>query len=49
MLQKEENEDFEMSICETLEKGSYRFAQEKISLHPGSSKQRSSKIKREEY
>ena len=28
-------EDFEMSIGETLEKGSYQFAQEKISLHPG--------------
>ena len=27
-------EDFEMSIGETLEKGSYQFAQEKISLHP---------------
>lgn len=27
-------EDFEMSISETLEKGSYQFAQEKISLHP---------------
>jgi quinol monooxygenase YgiN len=32
-------EDFEMSIDETLEKGSYQFAQEKISLHPGRSKQ----------
>ena len=29
-------EDFEMSIGETLEKGTYQFAQEKISLHPGS-------------
>jgi quinol monooxygenase YgiN len=28
-------EDFEMSIGETLEKGSYRFAQEKILPHPG--------------
>ena len=28
-------EDFEMSIGETLEKGTYQFAQEKISLHPG--------------
>ena len=27
-------EDFEMSIDETLEKGSYQFAQKKISLHP---------------
>ena len=27
-------EDFEMSIGETLEKGSYQFAKEKISLHP---------------
>jgi quinol monooxygenase YgiN len=27
-------EDFEMSIEETLEKGTYQFAQEKISLHP---------------
>ena len=27
-------EDFEMSIGETLEKGSYQFAQEKISRHP---------------
>ena len=27
-------EDFEMSIGETLEKGSYQFAQKKISLHP---------------
>jgi hypothetical protein len=24
-----------MSIDETLEKGTYQFAQEKISLHPG--------------
>jgi quinol monooxygenase YgiN len=32
-------EDFEMSIGETLEKGSYHFAQAKISLHPGSSNQ----------
>ena len=31
-------EDFEMSIGETLEKGSYQFAQEKISLHPGKGK-----------
>jgi quinol monooxygenase YgiN len=28
-------EDFEMSIDETLEKGTYQFAQEKIFLHPG--------------
>ena len=28
-------EDFEMSIGETLEKGSYPFAQEKIAVHPG--------------
>ena len=27
-------DDFEMSIDEILEKGSYRFAQEKISRHP---------------
>jgi quinol monooxygenase YgiN len=27
-------ENLEMSISETLEKGSYQFAQEKISLHP---------------
>jgi hypothetical protein len=27
--------DFEMSIDETLEKGTYQFAQEKIFLHPG--------------
>ncbi len=27
-------EDFEMSICETLEKGSHQFAKEKIALHP---------------
>ena len=27
-------EDFEMSIGETLEKGSYQLAKEKISLHP---------------
>jgi len=27
-------EEFEMSIGETLEKGSYQFAKEKISLHP---------------
>ena len=27
-------EDFEMSIGETLEKGSYQFAKEKISLQP---------------
>jgi quinol monooxygenase YgiN len=33
-------EDFEMSIGETLEKGSYQFAQEKISLHPGKGKRR---------
>ena len=39
-------EDFEMSIGETLEKGNYQFAQEKISLHPGSSKQKPSKLKR---
>ena len=31
-------EDFEMSIGETLEKGSYQFAQEKISLHRGKAK-----------
>jgi len=31
-------EDFEMSIGETLEKGSYQFAQEKISLHSGKDK-----------
>ena len=31
-------EDFEMSIGETLEKGSYQFAQEKISLHLGKGK-----------
>ena len=31
-------EDFEMSIGETLEKGSYQFAQEKISLHRGQAK-----------
>ena len=31
-------EDFEMSIGETLEKGSYQFAQEKISLHSGQAK-----------
>jgi len=31
-------EDFEMSIGETLEKGSYQFAQEKISLDPGKDK-----------
>jgi quinol monooxygenase YgiN len=31
-------EDFEMSIGETLEKGSYQFAQEKISLHSGKGK-----------
>jgi uncharacterized Zn finger protein len=31
-------EDFEMSIGETLEKGSYQFVQEKISLHPGKGK-----------
>jgi quinol monooxygenase YgiN len=31
-------EDFEMSIGETLEKGSYPFAQEKISLHSGKGK-----------
>ena len=30
--------DFEMSIGETLEKGSYQFVQEKISLHPGKGK-----------
>ena len=29
-------DDFEMSIGETLEKGNYQFAQEKISLHPKS-------------
>ena len=27
-------EDFEMSTAESLETGSYQFAQEKISLHP---------------
>ena len=27
-------ENFEMSICKTLEKGSYQFAKEKIALHP---------------
>ena len=32
-------EGFEMSIGETLEKGGYQFAQEKIYLHPGRSKQ----------
>ena len=32
-------EDFEMSIGETLEKGSYQFAQEKTSFHLGSSNQ----------
>jgi quinol monooxygenase YgiN len=32
-------EDFEMSIGETLEKGNYQFAKEKISLHPGRIKQ----------
>ncbi len=26
-------QDFEMCICETLEKGGYQFAKEKISLH----------------
>jgi len=31
-------EDFEMNIGETLEKGNYQFAQEKISLHPGKGK-----------
>jgi quinol monooxygenase YgiN len=31
-------EDFEMSIGETLEKGSYPFAQEKITLHSGKGK-----------
>jgi quinol monooxygenase YgiN len=31
-------EDFEMSIGETLEKGSYQFAQAKTSLHPGKDK-----------
>ncbi len=31
-------EDFEMRIGETLEKGSYQFAQEKISLHSGKGK-----------
>jgi quinol monooxygenase YgiN len=30
--------DFEMSIGETLEKGSYQFAQDKISLPPGKGK-----------
>jgi quinol monooxygenase YgiN len=30
--------DFEMSIGETLEKGSYQFVQEKISLDPGKGK-----------
>lgn len=30
--------DFEMNIGSTLEKGSYQFVQEKISLHPGRSK-----------
>ena len=29
-------EDFEMSIGKTVEKGNYQFAQEKISLRPGS-------------
>ena len=32
-------EDFEMSIDETLEKGGYKFAKEKISLHPVSNYQ----------
>ena len=32
-------EDFEMSIGATLEKGNYQFAQKKISLHSGRSKQ----------
>jgi hypothetical protein len=27
-------EDFELSIGETLERGGYQFAQERISLHP---------------
>jgi quinol monooxygenase YgiN len=31
-------EDFEMSIGETLEKGCYQFAQEKISPQPGKGK-----------
>jgi quinol monooxygenase YgiN len=31
-------QDFQMSIGETLEKGNYQFAQEKISLHPGKGK-----------
>ncbi|MEN8691919.1 MAG: antibiotic biosynthesis monooxygenase [Desulfobacterales bacterium] len=31
-------EDFEMSIGQTLEKGNYQFAQEKVSLHPGKGK-----------
>ena len=35
-------EDFEMSIGKTLEKGSYQFAKEMISLHSGQAK---SKIK----
>jgi quinol monooxygenase YgiN len=30
--------DFEMSIGETLKKGNYQFAKEKISLHPGKGK-----------
>jgi quinol monooxygenase YgiN len=36
-------EDFEMSIGETLEKGCYQFAQEKISPHPGKDKMLDSK------
>lgn len=31
-------ENLEMSISETLEKGCYQFAKEKISLHPGKGK-----------
>jgi quinol monooxygenase YgiN len=33
-------EDFEMSIGETLEKGSYQFAQEMIALQPGKGNRR---------
>ena len=32
-------EDFKLSISENLEKGGYQFAQEKVSMHPGSSNQ----------
>ena len=32
-------EDFKLSISENLEKGGYPFAQEKVSMHPGSSNQ----------